>query len=68
MKALIAALALAALISATHPANAAPGKLGSDSYLSGQNEKCYWRGQCDIITDEIPGSAIEARSSTTLLG
>ena len=20
--------------------------------LCGQNEKCYWRGQCDIINDE----------------
>ena len=28
------------------------GKLGRDSFLSGQNEKCYWRGQCDIINDE----------------
>jgi hypothetical protein len=52
MKALIAALSLATLILAAHPANAAPGKLDSDSYLSGQNEKCYWRGQCDIINDE----------------
>jgi hypothetical protein len=52
MKALIAALALATLISAAHPATAAPGKLGSDSYLSGQNEKCYRWGQCDIISDE----------------
>ena len=55
MKILIAALALATLISApmfAHPANAAPGKLDRDSYLSGQNGKCYWRGQCNIIDEE----------------
>jgi len=33
----------------TEPAAA---KLGRDSFLSGQNEKCYWSGQCDIIDDE----------------
>jgi hypothetical protein len=55
MKALIAALALATLISApmfAHSANATPGKLDRDSYLSGQNGKCYWRGQCNIIDEE----------------
>jgi hypothetical protein len=46
---------LATLISApmfAHPANAASGKLDRDSYLSGQNGKCYWRGQCNIIDEE----------------
>jgi hypothetical protein len=64
MKTLITALAFAIVIVAsgfTEPADAraaarktepAAGKLGRDSFLSGQNEKCYWRGQCDIIDDE----------------
>ena len=68
MKALIAALSLATLILAAHPANAAPGKLDSDSYLSGQNEKCYWRDNATSSTMKAPGSTIEARSSTTLPG
>ena len=33
----------------TEPAAA---KLGRDSFLSGQDQKCYWCGQCDIIDDE----------------
>jgi len=64
MKTLIAALAFAIVIvapSLTEPADArvaaretapAAGKLGHDSFLSGQNEKCYWWGQCNIIDDE----------------
>ena len=64
MKMLIPALAFAIVIVApglTEPADARAaarkteppaGKLGRDSFLSGQNEKCYWRGQCDIIDDE----------------
>jgi hypothetical protein len=64
MKTLITALALAIVIVApgfTEPADArvaarktepAASKLGRDSFLSGQNEKCYWRGQCDIFNDE----------------
>jgi hypothetical protein len=64
MKTLITALAFAIVILApglTEPADArvaaretepAAGKLGRDSFLSGQNEKCYWWGQCDIIDDE----------------
>jgi hypothetical protein len=60
MKMLIPALAFAIVIVAD-PADAraaarktepTAGKLGRDSFLSGQNEKCYWRGQCDIIDDE----------------
>jgi hypothetical protein len=64
IKTLITALAFAIIIVApglpeladarasarkTEPAAA---KLGRDGFLSGQNEKCYWRGQCDIIDDE----------------
>jgi hypothetical protein len=58
MKTLITALAFAIVI-------VAPGLTGladargaarktepADGFLSGQNEKCYWRGQCDIINDE----------------
>jgi hypothetical protein len=64
MKMLIPALAFAIVIVApglTEPADARAagrkteppaGKLGRDSFLSGQNEKCYWHGQCDIIDDE----------------
>ena len=64
MKMLIPALAFAIVIVApglTEPVDARAGarkteppagKLGRDSFLSGQNEKCYWRGQCDIIDDE----------------
>jgi hypothetical protein len=64
MKTLIIALAFAIVIVApglTEPADAraaarkiepAAAKLGRDSFPSGQNEKCYWRGQCDIIDDE----------------
>jgi hypothetical protein len=64
MKTLIIALAYAIVIVApglTEPADAraaaprtepAAAKLGRDSFPSGQNEKCYWRGQCDIIDDE----------------
>src|SRR5260221_2044437 len=64
MKMLIPALAYAIVIVApglTEPANAraaarktepAASKLGGDSFLSEQNEKCYWRWQCDIIDDE----------------
>jgi hypothetical protein len=64
MKTLITALAFAIVIivpGLTEPAGAraaarktepAASKLGGDSFLSGQNEKCYWRGQCDIIDDE----------------
>ena len=60
MKMLIPALAYAIVIVApglTEPADArktepAAAKLGHDNFLSGQNEKCYWRGQCDIIHDE----------------
>ena len=64
MKMLIPALAFAIVIVApglTEPADARAdarkteppaGKLVRDSFLSGQNEKCYWRGQCDIIDDE----------------
>ena len=64
MKMLIPALAFAIVIVApglTEPADAraaarktepAAAKLGRDSFLSGQNEKCYWRGRCDIIDDE----------------
>ena len=64
MKMLIPALAYAIVIVApglTEPTDAraaarkpepAGGKLGRDGFLSGQNEKCYWRGQCDIIDDE----------------
>jgi hypothetical protein len=56
MKTLITALAFAIVILApglTEPADArvaaretepAAGKLGRDSFLSGQNEKCYWWG------------------------
>jgi hypothetical protein len=56
MKTLITALALAIVIAApgfTEPADARPaagkaepaaGKADGDSCLSGQNEKCYWRG------------------------
>ena len=62
MKMLIPALAFAIVIVApglTEPADARAaarkteppaGKLGRDSLR--QNEKCYWRGQCDIIDDE----------------
>ena len=63
MKTLLTALAFAIVIVAlglTEPADAraasrnepAAGKLGRDSFLSGQNEKCYWWGQCDIIDDK----------------
>jgi hypothetical protein len=66
MKTLITALAFAIVIVApglTEPADAraaaretepesAAAKLGHDNFLSGQNEKCYWWGQCDIIDDE----------------
>jgi hypothetical protein len=64
MKTLITALAFAIVIivpGLTEPAGAraaarktepAASKLGGDSFLSGQNEKCYWRGQCDITDDE----------------
>jgi hypothetical protein len=64
IKTLITALAFAIVIVApglTEPADAraaarqtepAASKLGRDSFLSGQNEKCYWWGQCDIIDDE----------------
>ena len=64
MKTLITALAFAIVIvapSLTEPADArvaarktepAASKLGGDSFLSEQNEKCYWRGRCDIIDDE----------------
>ena len=64
MKTLITALAFAIVIVApglTEPADAraaarktepAASKLGGDSFLSEQNEKCYWWGQCNIIDDE----------------
>jgi hypothetical protein len=63
MKTLITALAFAIVIivpGLTEPAGAwaarktepAASKLGGDTFLSEQNEKCYWRGQCDIIDDE----------------
>jgi hypothetical protein len=64
MKMLIIALAFAIAIVApglTEPADAraaprkiepAAAKLGRDSFPSGQNEKCYWWGQCDIIDVE----------------
>ena len=64
MKTLITAVAFAIVIVApglTEPADAraaarkselAADKLGHDNFLSGQNEKCYWWGQCDIIDDE----------------
>jgi hypothetical protein len=60
MKTLITVLAFAIVILApglTEPADARvatreTGKLGRDSFLSGQNEKCYWWGQCNIIDDE----------------
>ena len=64
MKMLIPALAFAIVIvtpGLTEPGGAraaarktepTAGKLGRDGFLSGQNEKCYWRGQCDIIDDE----------------
>jgi hypothetical protein len=64
MKMLIPALAYAIVTVApglTKPADAraaarktepAASKLGGDSFLSEQNEKCYWWGQCNIIDDE----------------
>jgi hypothetical protein len=58
MKALITGLAFAIIIVApgfTEPddARAAARKTEpADSCLCGQNENCYWRGQCDIISDE----------------
>ena len=64
MKTLITALAFAIVVVAlglTEPAGAraaapktepAAAKLGRDSFPSGQNEKCFWWGQCDIIDDE----------------
>ena len=64
MKTLITALAFAIVIivpGLTEPAGAraaarktepAASKLGGDTFLSEQNEKCYWRGQCDIIDGE----------------
>jgi len=58
MKALITALAFAIIIVApgfTEPADAraaARKTEPADSGLCGQNENCYWRGQCDIISDE----------------
>ena len=64
MKTLITALAFAIVIivpglteaagarAAARKTEPPAGKLGRDSFLSGQNEKCYWRGQCDIIDDE----------------
>jgi hypothetical protein len=64
MKTLITPLAFAIVIVAPgliEPAGAraaarkiepAAAKLGRDSFPSGQNEKCYWWGQCDIIDDE----------------
>ena len=64
MKTLITALAFAIVIivpGLTEPAGAraaapktapAAAKLGRDSFLSGQNEKCCWWGQCDIIDAE----------------
>jgi len=58
MKTLITALGLAIVIIAPgfpEPADAraAARKVEpADSCLCGQNEKCYWRGQCAIISDE----------------
>jgi hypothetical protein len=58
MKTLITALGFAIFIIAPgfpEPADAraAARKVEpADSCLCGQNEKCYWRGQCDIISDE----------------
>ena len=62
MKTLITALAFAIVIVApglTELADARaaarktePAAANRDSFLSEQNEKCYWRGQCDIIDDE----------------
>ena len=64
MKMLIPALAYAIVIVApglTEPADAraaarktepAASKLGGDSFLSEQNEKCYRWGQCNIIDNE----------------
>jgi hypothetical protein len=58
MKALITALAVAIIIVApgfTEPADAraaARKTKPADSCLCGQNENCYWRRQCDIISDE----------------
>jgi hypothetical protein len=64
MQMLIPALAYAIVIVApglTEPADAraaarktepAASKLGGNSFPSEQNEKCYWRGRCDIIDDE----------------
>jgi hypothetical protein len=67
MKTLITALAFAMVIivpGLTEPAGAravarktepTAAKLGRDSFLSEQNEKCYWWGQCNIIDDENIG-------------
>ena len=59
MKMLIPALAFAIVIVApglTEPADARAAARKTEptagKLLSGQNEKCYWRGQCDIIDDE----------------
>jgi len=54
------AVAFTAPITIPHPSaraaarktEPAAAKLGRDNFLSGQNEKCYWWGQCDIIDDE----------------
>jgi hypothetical protein len=58
MKTLITALGFAIVIVApgfTEPADpraAARKTEPADSLLYGQNEKCFLRGQCDIIIDE----------------
>jgi len=58
MRTLITALGFAIVIVApgfTEPADAraAARKIEpADSRLCGQNEKCYWCGQCDIINDD----------------
>jgi hypothetical protein len=58
MKTLITALGFAIVIVApgftqSADARAAARKVEpADSCLCGQNEKCYWWGQCAIINDE----------------
>ena len=57
MKTLITALGFAIVIIAPgfpEPADARATARNSETADSccGQNEKCYWRGQCAIISDE----------------
>jgi len=72
MKTLITAVAFAIVIvapglteladarAAARKTEPAAAKLGRDSFLSGQNQKCYWWGQCDIIDDEkYPASRLK---------